>query len=214
MSRRPDVAWGTLPRTGASTREAPFGNRAAAAWTSCGPTVDMSIRTWPGERAGASPSDPNRTCSSASGVASIVMTKSAPRCGSRPTIHGRPGANVWPSACPSHPGPGIRSSPCLLSPLPLRDSPNETDQPLRRFCRDVDEVDRERVVVIDLNLLRFRVPAHLGGRNQFPFALAVLVDMEFDQRELVLHRPRAVGHFPERDLAVRGCAVGSWATGV
>src|ERR1700674_961292 len=78
MSSWPDAAWGTLPRTGASTRDAPLGNRAATERTSSVPTVDMSIRTWPGESAGASPAAPNRTCSIASRVASIEMTKSAP----------------------------------------------------------------------------------------------------------------------------------------
>ena len=115
-----------------------FGKRAAAERTSSGPTVDMSIKTWPGESAGASPAVPNRTCSSASGVASIVMTKSAPAaafagearprrlpapaarsapdCDSRPSRRDRRGANGWPSACPSLPAPGIQFLPYSLPP--------------------------------------------------------------------------------------------------
>ena len=55
------VAWGTLPRTGASTSTADFGNRSETKRISSGPTVDMSITIWPGKSEAASPAVPNST---------------------------------------------------------------------------------------------------------------------------------------------------------
>src|SRR2546423_2687593 len=78
MTSRPAVASGTLPRTGASTMETPSGSSAATVPTTSGPTVDMSMSNWPGASAAARPSAPSTTCSSASGLATMVSTGSTP----------------------------------------------------------------------------------------------------------------------------------------
>src|SRR5665213_727738 len=56
----------------------PSGRRAAAEVNSSGPMVDMSIQTCPGSSAVAMPSAPKRTSSTASGLANMVITNSAP----------------------------------------------------------------------------------------------------------------------------------------
>ena len=78
ISRRPSAAWLMLPLTGASTTATPFGKRAAINRMVCGPTVDMSMYTWPGPSALTRPCSPNTTSVSAWGVASIVIAKAAP----------------------------------------------------------------------------------------------------------------------------------------
>ena len=55
-----------------------------------------------------------------------------------------------------------------------------------RLRSDVQEVHGQRVVVFDLDLLGFLVPAHPRGGNELAFALSILVDMDLDQSELVL----------------------------
>jgi hypothetical protein len=77
MASVPAVASGTLPRTGASTTLTPLGRRCAMERTSSGPTVDMSMSNCPEVSAPTTPPS-NSTSSSAAGVASIVMTTSAP----------------------------------------------------------------------------------------------------------------------------------------
>src|SRR6266542_380627 len=82
MASRPAVASGTLPRTGASTKVTPCGRRAATSRTVSGPTVDMSISSWPGLSAAARPSVPKTTCSSACGLATMVIAASTPTAAS------------------------------------------------------------------------------------------------------------------------------------
>src|SRR6266516_1333726 len=78
MASRPAVASGTLPRTGASTKVTPCGRRAATSRTVSGPTVDMSISSWPDLSAAARPSGPKTTCSSACGLATMVIAAPTP----------------------------------------------------------------------------------------------------------------------------------------
>src|SRR5919108_464299 len=76
--RAPSLAWGTLPRTGASTTSTPCGSRPASRRTASGPTVDISISVEPAPSPAARPSAPNRTSSRAFLSASMVSAASAP----------------------------------------------------------------------------------------------------------------------------------------
>src|SRR5690348_2925728 len=73
----------------------------------------------------------------------------------------------------------------------------------RRLGGDVQEVHRQRTVVLDLDLLGFLVPAHPRGGNEFAFAFPVLVDVHLDQSELVLKPAGPVYQFPERHRTIR-----------
>src|SRR3954451_6203188 len=78
MRSRPAAASGGPPRTGASIRVTSRGSLLATERIASGPTVEISISRCPGVSAPTTPLSANSTCCSASGVASMVMTASAP----------------------------------------------------------------------------------------------------------------------------------------
>src|SRR3954454_11066173 len=78
MRSRPATASGGPPRTGASIRVTSRGSLLATDRIASGPTVDISISHCPGVSAATTPLSANSTCCSACGVASMVMTASAP----------------------------------------------------------------------------------------------------------------------------------------
>src|SRR4029450_4425129 len=68
----------------------------------------------------------------------------------------------------------------------------------------VDQVDRERLVVLDFDPVVLAIPPALGGRHELSVALAAFVEMDLGHRELVLHGPRVAEGLTHRDPSVRG----------
>src|SRR6202171_5569882 len=139
----------------------------------------------------------------------VKMVTSAPRVTSSratcdPTVPVPPitrtfiGRSFSDAARPESPqGPPHRT----LSPRPGREEQGR--KPSGLLHRDFHQIDRKGAVVLDFDLFRSAVPAHFRRRHELAVAGPGRVQVNLDQRELVLHRARVVRHFSKRNVPIR-----------